>query len=496
MVGRPQTPQQRRRRPFTTTTSKFHVAVEPKTDVALMSDEDWADDDDDDSFDQGDDASCFLFDRLVELLSPEQADLVQLNESSDGVRGVYTTQDVAADDAIFVIPLEACLRDDDIPVWMGEEAFDDVDDEEDGEDDTNFEPNSFTASSWAKRLAGSLLDLQMDVLQGGADTISEPADLWLRLLPEPSQLRATLPIHWSEDILEAAHCTALELAVDSAYFTRAQAVADLMQALERRTTEEPLRSNYSNRTPDHWHILAENALDVVQTRTCRVVSPEDGTPLRILAPLFDMLNHDNRPNAAFAVERIETDDDDDEGFYDALVVRAIQDIPADSEVFISYGASTKPSWRCLASYGFVPPYSPEEEEYQDGDEDMTHSAEVFLQGMRYEVGPGSVSQELVDAMAECMDPTVQRPALLTTQVALRLAQRISEAAYQMLLDYTGKALDTQVNTNNNIDDLDDESDWSLAHVISARQAAALRWNQHRILMSCSLGLRDWAANQK
>ena len=422
-----------------------------------------------------DDASTFR--KLCELLAPNQADLIRLDESTDGVRGVYTTREVAEGDLILSIPLDHCLRDDDIPFWMEDEAY-----EEDSDDS-----NSYSASAWAKRLAGSLIDLQLQVMKSIAD---EPSELWLNLLPHPSHLRSTLPIHWSEDVLTSARCAALELAVDSAYFARAEATADLLTSLEACKTAD-LLSN------ENLRIMTENALDVVQTRTCRVVSPEDGSPLRLLAPLFDMLNHGNSPNAQFQVEQLTSKTENNS--YDALVVRATKKIDANSEVFISYGASTKPSWRCLVSYGFVPPYDPAEEEYDEEAQEMIHSAELFLEGMRYEVGPGSVSQELVDAMAECVDPSVQKPALFTSEIALRLAQRISEASFQMLLDTAGKeSLENNSSvTDENEDDGDDEDEdeWSIAQVIASKQAAALRWNQHRILMACSLGLRDWAAGQ-
>jgi hypothetical protein len=429
-----------------------------------------------------DDDQAIKFQRLCEILYPQQSTLVRLDESEEGVRGVYASKTISKGDVILTVPLEHCLRDDDIPFWMGEEAFD---------DDTD-KTESYTASSWAKRLAGSLLDVQLDVQAGIAD---EPADLWLSLLPEPSLLRASLPVHWNEDVIESAHCTALDLAVDSAYFARAEAVSDLLAALERCEAADSFSRS-------DLHSMAENALDIVQTRTCRVISPDDGTTLRILAPLFDMLNHRHLPNAAFDVETVvvasENDSSSDSDY--ALVVRATERIEKDSEIFISYGVATKPSWRCLASYGFVQSFDPSIHVAEaDEDDVMVYSAEIFLEGTRYEVGPDSVPQELVDAMAECIDPvSTLRPAPFTKQIALRLAQRISEAAFQMLLDDSDTSTQaTIIPTLEDDNDLNDNLDenWSLSHIISSRQAAALRWNQHRILMSCSLGLRDWVAGQ-
>ena len=409
------------------------------------------------------------FQRLCDIILPsDQSNLVRLDESDEEVRGVYASEDIAKGDAILTIKLDVCLRDDDIPFWLGEEAFHESNDEE-----------SYTAGSWAKRLAASLLETQLDVMESIAQ---ESTEVWLSLLPDASHLRASLPIHWDEDILQSAHSTALDLAVDSAYFARAEAVADLLLGLERCKAAEFLDQ-------DNLRAMAENALDVVQTRTCRVNSPDDGTPLRLLAPLFDMLNHGDRPNAAFSVEQVAPSQAPDSE-YDALVVRAIEDIRKDSEILIGYGLSTMPAWRCLASYGFVPTFDPSAEEL-----DELHTAEVFLEGIRYEVGPNTVSQELVDAMAECIDPVgSQKPAPFTKQVAIRLAQRISEAAFQMLLDESSTvSSESASKVDDTLDDVDEN--WSLSTIIAARQAAALRWNQHRILMSCSLGLRDWAVAQ-
>jgi hypothetical protein len=211
-----------------------------------------------------------------------------------------------------------------------------------------------------------------------------------------------------------------------------------------------------------------------------------------------MLNHRDHPNAAFALENQAGD-----ASKLLLVVRATETIVENSEIFISYGDSTRPTWRCLVSYGFLPTYDTSAPENADGDDSM-HSGEVFLEGQRFEVGPTSVPQDLVHAMAQAVDPSVKEDSsatLLTPEIAIRLAQRLSEAAFLMILDSPGtKSVATYVVTGSEEDDdyweQDEEDDeWDLAQVISSRQAAALRWNQHHILMTCSLGLRDWVARQ-
>ena len=81
------------------------------------------------------------------------------------------------------------------------------------------------------------------------------------------------------------------------------------------------------------HSRCESALDLVQTRACRIDGSNDNdgdvgttttttttTPVRFLAPVFDLINHDRDPNAEFIRKG------------DALVVRAKRDIPKDSQI--------------------------------------------------------------------------------------------------------------------------------------------------------------------
>ena len=127
--------------------------------------------------------------------------------------------------------------------------------------------------------------------------------------------------------------------VDSAYFARAGPLSDLSP---------------SNVTQDE----IEHVLDLVQTRACRcttisTTSDDDddrekkkknhststttttttNADLRVLVPVFDMINHNYEPNAEFFREG------------NSMVVRAIRDIEKDSEVFIHYGSSTMPVWK-------------------------------------------------------------------------------------------------------------------------------------------------------
>lgn len=63
----------------------------------------------------GDSSAGSNFQKLCELLSPDQSKFLKLDATDDGVRGVYTTQQIRQGDVILTVPLDYCLRDDDIP---------------------------------------------------------------------------------------------------------------------------------------------------------------------------------------------------------------------------------------------------------------------------------------------------------------------------------------------------------------------------------------------
>ena len=280
---------------------------------------------------------------VANLLGATPTNLLTLESNKEGVRGVYVNQSVSQDDILLRIPLDSCLRDDCPPDWFLETH---------SEDDCP----AMQPSAWASRLAASLVHQQLSSFNQGMK-------LWLQLLPDSKLLRASLPIHWDEEMVTSTRCTALELAVDSAYFSRANAIADLTMALP----------------PDADNVkeLCDNALDIVQTRSCRVTTA-DGRRIRLLVPIFDFINHDCTPNAIFSLEQ------------EHFVVRALTDMNRGDQVFIHYGEATRPQWKCLVSYGFVP-------EYNEADEEA-NMAEVYVQGKRFEVGPSSIPLELVETM--------------------------------------------------------------------------------------------------
>lgn len=384
-------------------------------------------------------------------------DLLCLQHINEEYRGVFLNRNVVAGDAVLSVPLSFCYRDDQPPEWFTYQNF----------------------SDWATRLAACLLDRQLKLHCTTTETDRDSSldQLWLSLLPDASYLKASLPVHWSEDTLKSAASTALELAVDTAYFARAGAVHDLMVGLdntllETTTTEERRR-------------LCENALDLVQTRSCRIslsVSDDEcrSQPLRILAPVFDFINHSSRPNGAFALQG------------DRLVVTALRDLHADEEVLIDYGISARPAWKCLSSYGFVPAL------HSDHGEEAEHIAEVFVDGFRYEVGPTTIPEDMVAAVAaQDQQSATVVDVELTPEIAIRLASRISEAAFNMLLDPWESKYAADTTRSLAGESADDEEDAQTPEeILSFKLAASLRFNQHHTLLACSMGLREWAVQQK
>jgi hypothetical protein len=425
-----------------------------------------------------------ILEDLCELLDIEPQGTIRLDEESaspkhDSVRGVYLNHAVAAGNAILSVPLQNCLRDDEPPSWFQRQDMV-------SEDDSTYHP-----SDWATRLAASLLDRQQqsrsDNKETSVETDHKGMSLWLSLLPDADFLRASLPVHWSEETLQGARCTALDLAVDSAYFARAEAMADLEAAYENIdiATDDDYNNESIGIDRKDWRCLCENALDAVQTRSCRVVYEKDGIqgpPLRLLAPVFDLINHGGLyANAEFRLEEAEdSNDNGDETDMARLVVRATRDLDANEQVLINYGGSARPAWTCLASYGFVPPpfqqggYDDEEE---DDDE---HVAEVYMDGVRYEVTPTTIPQDMVASMAASTGFIPSSD--LTPDIAIGLARRMSDLAETL------DGLETEEPT----EQIDESSLLSPEQIVSYKLVSSLRLNQHRILITCSMGLREWA----
>jgi SET domain len=426
---------------------------------------------------------------ICELLGVTPLDSIRLESTpDDGVRGVYLNHNVQEGDFILKVPLQSCLLDDEPPQWWSRLKEDQKNDPENI--DENFLAYAYNnLSEWAPRLAASLLELQLNPTHN-----KRGQQLWLEYLPDENQLRASLPVHWPEEILSSARCTALELAVDSAYFARAEAVSDLVQGLRDYSPYVPGWSFSELQT------LAQNALDVVQTRSCRVERWQ--LPLRVLAPVFDLINHgsssasgEGSANAAFGLE--------DDRY---LCVRATKPLQADEEVLIDYGDSTKPAWKCLLNYGFVPQYRlphDDDEEVEDEDENNEDDnvAELYLDGHRYEVGPSTIPVEMVSAVCAQQNNNAKDDDCqveLTPDIAKHLARRISEVSMYLLLDDKEKQKQQQESAAGAgaaaaEEDEDEYFLENLEELISLKGAASLRWSHHRILQACANGLLEWAS---
>lgn len=240
--------------------------------------------------------------KLVSLFGGSPSNLLRLSSSADGIRGVYLNEPVHKGDIILKMPMSSVIRDDEPPVWLNQQQ----------EGDEFNVDHTVQIQGWVTRLAARILEAQRNI-----DELPVPIQQWLHLLPK--SLKENLPVYWPESTLQYTDCRALELAVDSAYFARAKPLSDL---------------SASNMT----HAQIEHALDLVQTRACRCsssTSPDDQSTndLRVLVPIFDMINHHYEPNAEFFRQG------------ESMVVRALEDIGQDNEIFIHYGTSTMPVWK-------------------------------------------------------------------------------------------------------------------------------------------------------
>ena len=264
-----------------------------------------------------------------------------------------------------------------------------------------------------------------------------------------------------------------------------------------------------------------------------------GPPLRVVAPVFDFINHGGRAraNAIFGVEDGRTFDLGGA----RLVVRATREIARGEEVLVDYGGSARPQWRCLASYGFVPSGEAEaeaddegnaviadddaceEDRYDDddddGDDDVVFEdgdvAELWMNGRRFEVDALSVPFELVEvAAAQALlddDASIDEydfsddddddddgydeeeeeeeeggtgegggAAALAPSVARAITKRATETAFNLILEP---------------ETVGPEEDWDAPEFVRAMSlAASLRWSQHRVLLAFAENLMAFSSS--
>ena len=415
------------------------------------------------------------FSELCELLDATPLGLLRFDsQNDDGVRGVYLNRPVKAGDILLRLPLDSCLVDQRPPKWLSSEV-------------------SGNPDKWATRLAASWIDLYLK--QESNQESSDGIALWMSLLPD-QLLKASLPVHWPEETVQNARSTSLEIAVDSAYFTRAEAVQDLVESLEEHEEGKAVLKSIET-----MQKIAHRALDIVQTRSCRLdlkSSNDDGDNndiCRVLAPGFDFINHgarcddarfqdDGSANALFEMEN-----DNGKEF---LVVRSLTDLNGDEEVLIDYGSSARPAWKCLMSYGFVPKYN------QRTPDD--NSAEVYMFGKRYDITTDTIPFEMVEAAsaagAEFDEDRSESASIeevqLTPDIARKIAERVQEVGFFLLLE---PDLDPYETFDDESEQLQ-ETSLDPSEVLSHTLAASLRWSQHKVLLTCAKGLEEFAQEQE
>ena len=122
-----------------------------------------------------------------------------------------------------------------------------------------------------------------------------------------------------------------------------------------------------------------------------------GPPPHVLAPIFDLINHrpsctkgDGSTNTHFGIKNKRTYDTQDT----KLVVRAVRNIAKREYVLIDYGDSARPAWRCLTSYEYNVDL-----EVEDDEQNVKSVTELWMNGLRFEVDPHSVSYDLVEVAA-------------------------------------------------------------------------------------------------
>jgi len=377
--------------------------------------------------------------QLISLLGGSPSRLLRLSTTPAGIRGVYLNEDVQQSEIILQIPLSSCLRDDKPPLWLQQhqEQLDD--------DDDNNNNNAVQIQDWVTRLAASLLEAQNNINQ-----LPKGIQEWLHLLPTNTSLRESLPIYWSESILQSIECRNLELAVDSARFVRAAGpISDLSAA------------NTCNMTKGE----IEYALDLVQTRACRcstVNDDESVSKLSVLVPVFDLMNHNYEPNAEICRRG------------GSMIVSALRNIDADEEVLIHYGSSTIPVWKCLFSYGFIPSI----------DDVYEHNmAEIIIDDRyRFEISPMEIPFELIQYQAKKLRHKDGENIELTSEIGHAIVDQLETS-----IETLEKAM---------VDTSDDKNIHSESLSLSFQLGNNLRESHRRTLITCLYGLKEYIEEQQ
>lgn len=319
-----------------------------------------------------DENDCISFQKMLEEFDIEGSENFCLG-TVNGSRGVYSKRAVRAGEVLMRVPLSSCLLDDRPPTWFRTP-------EEEHAEDRGGDRSYY----WTLSLAASMLD---KVLTG------ERNASWRDLLPSRESFRETLPHYWDEKLLDLLGSDRLQRRVDALFFTRAAIVDELMDHIENLDLPRCL-SRVDTKE------LCEYALDIVQTRTCRIIETEK-RKTRILAPGFDFLNHDSNPSCRFWNDG------------DCLVVSSLHEFGKNDELTINYGESAGTAADCLSSYGFVPQFS------------SSSTAEIYWHGKSFDISPTSISFQLVETIAAEHGETIELNEFIVRYILKEVQREIA-----------------------------------------------------------------------
>eukprot|EP00536_Pseudo-nitzschia_multiseries_P008045 jgi/Psemu1/197106/e_gw1.198.36.1 len=395
---------------------------------------------------------------LISLFGGSPTNLLRL-DTENGIRGVYTNEPMKKGTILLKMPLSSCIRDDQPPAWLLEYQEQQQEDEEDNSD------SAVWIQDWVTRLAACILEKRHEQENKEAsDSIDQAMQAWLKLLPSRSTFQHCLPIHWPDSIQSKIDYMPLELAVDSAYFARAAPLGDLLGAIPETygCNDGKIKEN------------VEWALDLVHTRCCRCASrdtrnaSDSEKALRVLVPVFDMINHSPEPNAEFFRKD------------DYMMVQTLSDIAADEQVCIHYGGSTAPAWKRLFSYGFCDTSDNDDDGFAVYEED---AVEIVLEDrFRFEISPTQIPVELIQYQAQRTATDDGEDESLEVELSPEIGYAIIDQL-KMAANESKKKRDDATNAATNI--AEESASIPLGLI------ADLHESHRRTLLTCAGGLQEY-----
>ena len=90
---------------------------------------------------------------------------------------------------------------------------------------------------------------------------------------------------------------------------------------------------------------------------------------------------------------------------------------------------------------------------------------------------------------EMVDEIQPEDVVLTPDVARKIARRISDVGYFLLLE-------PELDPYDDFDEGDSGDLLTPSEVLSYKLAASLRWQQHKVLLTCANGLENYAKEEE